>query len=152
MTVGDILEEKTPLAPHPNFKAAKLDDLIGDFKTFFSAIDALTDAMRKMADDAEAALKDIIEFLDAKIKELEEIAAALQKILALFSTGLGDAGVYVLNIPSAIGGNAYIKAELQGADNKPPDTLELTMAFMIMGGGVDGTEKGFKTLQKLLVP
>ena len=152
VTVGDILEEKTPQAPHPNFKAVKLDDLIGDFKTFFSAIDALTDAIRKMADDAAKAIEDIIAYLDAKIKELEEIAAALQKILALFTVGLGDAGVYVLNIPVAIGGNDYIKSELQGAANRPPDTLEFTMAFMLMGGGADGTEKGFKTLQKLLVP
>jgi len=152
VTVGDILEEKTPQAPHPNFKAVKLDDLIGDFKTFFMAIDALTDAIRKMADDAAQAIEDIIAYLDAKIAELEEIAAALQKILALFTVGLGDAGVYVLNIPVAIGGNEYIKEELQGAANKPPDTLDFTLAFMIMGGGAAGTEEGFKTLQKLLVP
>ena len=152
VTVGDILEEKTPLAPHPNFKAVKLDDLIGDFKTFFMAIDALTDAIRKMADDAAKAIEDIIAYLDAKIAELEEIAAALQKILALFTVGLGDAGVYILNIPVAIGGNDYIKEELQGAANRPPDTLEFTLAFMMMGGGAAGTEKGFKTLQKLLVP
>ena len=152
VTIGDILEEKTPKAPHPNFKAVKLDDLIGDFKTFFAAIDALTDTLRKMADDAAKALEDIIAYLDAKIVELEEIGAALQKILALFTTGLGDAGVYVLSIPVATGGNDYIKAELQGAANAPPDSLEFTIAFMMMGGGVDGTEVGFKTLQKLLVP
>ena len=152
VTIGDILEEKTPKAPHPNFKAVKLDDLIGDFKTFFAAIDALTDTLRKMADDAAKALQDIIDYLDAKIVELEEIGAALQKILALFTTGLGDAGVYVLSIPVATGGNDYIKAELQGAANAPPDSLEFTIAFMMMGGGVDGTEVGFKTLQKLLVP
>ena len=105
-----------------------------------------------MADDAAQAIEDIIAYLDAKIGELEEIAAALQKILALFTVGLGDAGVYVLNIPVAIGGNEYIKEELQGAANKPPDTLDFTLAFMIMGGGAAGTEEGFKTLQKLLVP
>ena len=62
------------------------------------------------------------------------------------------AGVYVLSIPVAIGGNDYIKEELQGAANAPPDSLDFTLAFMMMGGGVGGTEKGFKTLQKLLVP
>ena len=152
VTVGDILEEKTKDPVHPNFKAVKLDDLIGDFKTFFMAIDALTDSLRKMADDAAKAIEDIIAYLDAKIAELEEIAAALQKILALFTIGLGDAGVYVLNIPVAIGGNDYIKKELQGAGNRPPDDLDFTLAFMMMGGGVGGTEEGFKTLQKLLVP
>ena len=152
VTVGDIWEQKKPEPKHPNFKAVKLDDLIGDFKTFFMAIDALTDAIRKMADDAAQAIEDIIAYLDAKILELEEIAESLQKILALFTVGLGDAGVYVLNIPVAIGGNDYIKAELQGAENRPPDTLDFTIAFMMMGGGAAGTEEGFKTLQKLLVP
>lgn len=152
MTIGDIFTPIVPDAPHPNFKAVKMDDLIGDFKTFFSAIDALTQALRDMADGAEKALQDMIDYLEAKIEELRQIAEALQKILALFTTGLGDAGVYVLNIPVAIGGNDYIKSSLQSAGNRPPDTLDFTLAFMMMGGGVGGTEEGFKTLQKLLVP
>ena len=145
--IGDILSPKTPEAPHPNFKASKLEDLIGDFNVFFASIDALTDSLRKMADDAGKALQDIIDYLDAKIAELEEINQALQKILALFTIGLPAAGIYTLNIPVAVGGNEYIKAELSGATNAPPDDLEFTFGFMLMGEGT-----AFKTLQKLLVP
>ena len=145
--VGNILSPKTDDAPHPNFKASKLEDLIGDFNVFFAAIDALTDTLRKMADDAGKALQDIIDYLDSKIKELEEINEALQKILALFTIGLPAAGIYTLNIPVAVGGNEYIKAELSGATNAPPDDLEFTFGFMLMGEGT-----AFKTLQKLLVP
>ena len=145
--VGNILSPKAADAPHPNFKASKLEDLIGDFNVFFAAIDALTDTLRKMADDAGKALQDIIDYLDSKIKELEEINAALQKILALFTIGLPAAGIYTLNIPVAVGGNDYIKEELQGAANAPPDDLDFTFGFMLMGEGT-----AFKTLQKLLVP
>ncbi len=145
--VGDILSPKAADAPHPNFKASKLEDLIGDFNVFFASIDALTDALRKMADDASKSLQDIIDYLDAKIKELEEINQALQKILKLFSVGLPAAGIYTLQIPVAVGGNEYIKAELQGAANKPSDELEFTFGFMLIGEGI-----AFKTLQKLLVP
>ena len=145
--VGDIPETKVSPAPPPNFKAAKLEDMIGDFKVFFMAIDALTDTLRKMADDAGKALQDIIDYLDAKIKELEEINEALQKILALFSIGLPSSGIYTLNIPVAVGGTEYIKEELQGAANAPPDDLDFTMAFMLVGEGT-----AFKTLQKLLIP
>jgi hypothetical protein len=152
VTIGDILTPIVADAPHPNFKAVKMDDLISDFKTFFSAIDTLTQAMRDMADGAEKGIKDFIKFLEDKLAELEEIAAALQKILALFTTGLGDSGVYVLSIPVGIGGNEYIKTSLQQATGRPPDTLDFTLGFMMMGGGVAGTEEGFKTLQKLLVP
>ena len=146
-TVGDIPETKVSPAPPPNFKAAKLEDMIGDFKVFFMAIDALTDTLRKMADDAGKALQDIIDYLDAKIKELEEINEALQKILALFSIGLPSAGIYTLSIPVAVGGTEYIKSELQSAANAPPDDLDFTMAFMLVGEGT-----AFKTLQKLLIP
>ena len=145
--IGDILSPKTPEAPHPNFKASKLEDLIGDFNVFFASIDALTDTLRKMADDAGKALQDIIDYLDSKIAELEEINAALQKILALFSIGLPAAGIYTLNIPVAVGGNDYIKEELQGAVNAPPDSLDFTFGFMLMGEG-----KAFKTMQDLLIP
>ena len=145
--VGDIPETKLSPAPPPNFKAAKLEDMIGDFKVFFMAIDALTDTLRKMADDAAKALQDIIDYLDAKIAELEEINQALQKILALFSIGLPSAGIYTLSIPVAVGGTEYIKTELQGAANAPPDDLDFTMAFMLVGEGT-----AFKTLQDLLIP
>jgi hypothetical protein len=145
--IGDILSPKTPEAPHPNFKASKLEDLIGDFNVFFASIDALTDTLRKMADDAGKALQDIIDYLDSKIAELEEINAALQKILALFSIGLPAAGIYTLKIPVAVGGNEYIKGELSGAANAPPDSLDFTFGFMLIGEGV-----AFKTLQDLLIP
>ena len=126
--------------------------MIVDFKVFFMAIDALTDTLRKMADDAAAALQDIIDYLDSKIAELEEINEALQKILALFTIGLPSAGIYTLNIPVAVGGTEYIKEELQSAANAPPDDIDFTMAFMLVGGGTDAEANAFVTMQKLLIP
>ena len=143
---GDIFKTvNNEVAPPPNFKAAKLEDLIGEFTTFFASIKMLTDTLRNIAAGAGEALEAIISFLDSKIKELEEINAALQKILALFTVGLPDAGVYTLVIPPAVGGNNYIKAELQGAANRPPDNLEFTFGFMMVGGSAST-----KTLQTLL--
>jgi len=149
---GDIFEAKLVEAKAPNFKSVKLEDFIEEWATFFSAIDALTDALREMAKDAGKALKRLIKWLDDKIKEIEDINKALQKVLKLFTDGLGDAGVYVLKIPVATGGNDYIKTQLQSAANKPPDTLELSIGFMMVGGGIGSASTGFKTLQKLLVP
>ena len=143
---GDIFKAvDDSKAPPPNFKSAKLEDLIGEFTTFFASIKMLTDTLRNIAAGSGEALEKIIAFLDSKIKELEEINAALQKILALFTIGLPNAGVYTLVIPPAIGGNDYIKAELQGAANAPPDDLEFTFGFMMVGGGAST-----KVLQTLL--
>ena len=142
---GDIFETKLAPAPPPNFKAAKLEDLIGDFKTFFSSIDALTATLRKIAADTSAALDAMIAYLDAKIAELDEINTALQKILALFTVGLPSAGVYTLSIPVASGGNEYIKSALTSSANQPPDDLEFSMGFLLVGGGPTT-----KILQELL--
>ena len=143
---GDIFKTvNNEAAPPPNFKAAKLEDLIGEFTTFFASIKMLTDTLRNIAKGSGEALEQIVKFLDSKIKELEEINKALQSILALFTTGLPDAGVYTLVIPPAVGGNNYIKQELEGAANRPPDNLEFTFGFMMVGGSAST-----KTLQTLL--
>ena len=133
--IGTIFEPKKKDAPPPNFKAAKLTDLIGDFKTFFAAIDTFSDTLRGMAGDTSGALDGIIEFLENKIKELDKINEALQKILALFSVGLPQAGVYVLKIPDGTtGGNDAVKSALSSATGKPPDSLDFCVGMMMMGG------------------
>ena len=133
--IGTIFEPKKKTAPPPNFKAAKLTDLIGDFKTFFAAINTFSDTLRGMAGDTSSALDGVIDFLDGKIKELDKINEALQKILALFSVGLPQAGVYVLQIPDGTtGGNDAVKSALSSATNKPPDSLDFSVGMMMMGG------------------
>ncbi len=133
--IGTIFEPKKKDAPPPNFKAAKLTDLIGDFKTFFAAIDTFSASIRGMAGDTSSALDGVIKFLDGKIKELDHINEALQKILALFSVGLPQAGVYVLTIPDGTtGGNDAVKSALSSATGKPPDSLDFCVGMMMMGG------------------
>ena len=133
--IGTIFEPKKKDAPPPNFKAAKLTDLIGDFKTFFAAIDTFSATLRGAAGDTSGALDGIVKFLDGKIKELDKINEALQKILALFSVGLPQAGVYVLMIPDGTtGGNDAVKSALSSATNKPPDSLDFSVGMMMMGG------------------
>ena len=133
--IGTIFEPKKKDAPPPNFKAAKLTDLIGDFKTFFAAINTFSDTLRGAAGDTAGALDGVIEFLDNKIKELDKINEALQKVLALFSVGLPQAGVYVLQIPDGTtGGNDAVKDALSSATGKPPDSLDFSVGMMMMGG------------------
>jgi len=133
--VGKIETPKLQKAPPPNFKAAKLEDLIGDFNAFFGAINSLADTLRNIAGDSSTALDEIIAFLESKIKELDEINNSLQAVLKLFTIGLPKGGVYVLSIPSAVGGNDLIKSALSGASNKPPDDLDFAVGFFMMGGG-----------------
>jgi len=133
--VGKIETPKLQKAPPPNFKAAKLEDLIGDFNAFFGAINSLADTLRNIAGDSSTALDEIIKFLDSKIKELDELNKTLQKVLKLFTVGLPAGGVYTLTIPSSIGGNDLIKSALSGASNKPPDDLDFAIGFLMMGGG-----------------
>tara|TARA_B100002019_G_scaffold190928_1_gene165134 strand:+ start:2026 stop:3813 length:1788 start_codon:yes stop_codon:yes gene_type:complete len=133
--VGKIRRPVLPTSVPPDFKSAKLEDLIGGFTTFFSAIDTLSNTLRNIAGDSSLALKEMIAFLDSKIKELDELNKSLQEILKLFTIGLPDAGIYVLTIPPTVGGNNLIKDALKGASNRPPDSLDFSVGFLMMGGG-----------------
>ena len=90
-------------------------------------------------------MKKFVDYLDTKIKELDDLNKKLQTILKLFTDGLPSSGVYVLTIPPAIGGNDLIKSALQGASNRPPDDLDFAVGFFMMGGG-----PSMKVLNKLL--
>ena len=146
--IGKVFEPagKPQDAPPPNFTSVKMEDLIGDFDAFFSAISGLTESMRQIGADMTKKIDEIIEYLDAKIEELEEINNALQKILKIFAEGLPATGIYALNIPVNVGGNEYLKSSLQGAADRPPDSLDFTMSMMIAFGGPG------KALQELLIP
>ena len=143
--VGTILQPKKKKAPPPNFKTAKLEDLLGDFSDFFGAINAFSNTIRSMAGDSSSALTEMIEFLDKLIKKLEELNTVLQKILKIFTDGLPDGGVYVLKIDSTTGGNNAIKEALASAENRPPDSLDFAIGYMMLGGGANIT-----VLNKLL--
>jgi hypothetical protein len=146
--VGTIFEPAgEPIASTPpDFTSYKLEDILGGLDAFFSSVQGLTDGMRQLAKDVSKGIDDLIIYLDGKIEELEEINAALQKVLKIFSTGLPATGIYVLNIPVNVGGNEYIKSTLQGAAGRPPDSLDFTMSMFMMFGGPG------KALQDLLIP
>ena len=132
---GKVREPKKGEAPPPNFKAARLEDLIGGFGDFFASVEGLADTLRNIAGDSQSALDDFIKYLNLKIKELDEINKNLQAVLKLFTTGFPDAGVYVLTVPPTVGGNNLIKSALQSATSRPPDTLDFSVGFMMMAGG-----------------
>jgi len=121
-------------APPPNFKAVKLEDLLEDLKRFFAQIQIFTDGMRAFAADAIESINNLTAYLEDKIKELEELNKAIQSILKIFTTGLPNAGVYSLSIPSTSGGNKAIKDALANATNGPPNSLDYSVGFMMVGG------------------
>ena len=121
-------------APPPNFKAVKLEDLLEDLKRFFAQIQIFTDGMRSFAADAIESINNLLKYLETKIEELEELNKAIQSILKIFTTGLPSAGVFSLSIPSTTGGNNAIKDALANATNGPPNSLDYSVGFMMMGG------------------
>ena len=132
--VGTIVGQDSSSAPPPNFKNATLEDLIGDFKTFFLAMNTFADQLRDIAKDTSGAIKDLVEFLDGSIKQLDKINEDLQKVLKLFSVGLPDAGVYVLVIPpDGVAGVEGLKAAISAAENQPPSTLSHSVGFLMVG-------------------
>ena len=118
----------------PNFKAVKLDDLIEPLGEFLDKIQGFTQQMRDFAADATKEIEKQLKYLADKIKELEELNKAIQSILKIFTDGLPDSGVYSLSIPSTSGGNNAIKDALANATNGPPNSLDFSVGFMMVGG------------------
>ena len=133
--MGTVLSPRREKAPPPNFKAAKLEDIISDFGDFFVFLNTFADTIRNMAGDSSEAIAKMVKFLNEKIKELDELNKVLQRILKLFTVGLPQGGVYVLSIPNTIGGNTAIKNALQGSSGKPTDDLDFCVGYLIVGGG-----------------
>ena len=146
--LGTVFEQQKPEAPHPNFKNATLEDLIGDFKTFFGAIQTFTDKLRNIAKDTSGEIDSMVKFLGEAIERLDKINESLQKVLKLFTIGLPDAGVYLLVIPpDGVAGVEGLKEAISGAKNQPPGTLSHSVGFLMIG---DKTSTGILT--DLLVP
>ena len=122
-----------------------MEDLIDELKTFFFQIQNFADDMRAFAAGALKEIEEVIKYIDGKIEEIEKLNKDIQAILALFQLGIPDAGVYVLSIPTTTGGNEAIKEALSSATNGPPNSLDYSVGFMMMGGG-----PSMKPLQLLL--
>jgi hypothetical protein len=132
---GEILQSKEKkVGPPPNFKAVKLEDFITELGGFFAQIQLFTDSLRKFAAGAIESITKITDFIDTMIEELERLNKIIQDILRIFTIGLPDSGVYSLSIPSTTGGNNAIKKALEGATNGPPNSLDYSVGFMMVGG------------------
>ena len=132
---GEILQSKEKkVGPPPNFKTVKLEDFITELGGFFAQIQLFTDSLRKFAAGAIESITKITDFIDTMIEELERLNKIIQDILKIFTTGLPDSGVYSLSIPSTTGGNNAIKKALEGATNGPPNSLDYSVGFMMVGG------------------
>ena len=132
---GEILQSKEKkVGPPPNFKTVKLEDFITELGGFFAQIQLFTDSLRKFAAGSIESITKITDFIDTMIEELERLNKIIQDILKIFTTGLPDSGVYSLSIPSTTGGNNAIKKALEGATNGPPNSLDYSVGFMMMGG------------------
>ena len=132
--IAETLEVKKGQAPPPNFKPVRLIDLITELGSLVSAVRVFTDTLRDFATDATKQINELTKYLDTKIEELEELNKTIQAILKIFTDGLPDSGVYSLSIPSTTGGNNAIKKALQEATNGPPNSLDYSVGFMMMGG------------------
>ena len=133
---GEVLRSNAiaPFAPPPNFQGYQLGELITEMELLFKGIKRFTDGLRAFAAGALETIERLFKFLDDIIKELEELVKVIQAVLALFTQGMPDAGVFSLAIPSTSGGNNAIKDALQNSSNAPPNSLDFSVGFMMMGG------------------
>ena len=132
--IAETVEVKKEQAPPPNFKPVRLIDLIQELGILVRSVRTFTDGLREFAADAIKQINELTAYIDTKVAELEELNDAIQSILQILANGLPDTGIYSLSIPSTGGGNELIKKVLQEAKGAPPNTLDYSVGFMMVGG------------------
>ena len=60
--MGTVFSPQVEKAPPPNFKAAKLEDIISEFGDFFLFLNSFADTIRNMAEGSGEAIKKMIKF------------------------------------------------------------------------------------------
>lgn len=79
-------------------------------------------------------LNDLVSAIQTKVSSLESVIQEVRDVVSLLTRSVG--GVYVLNLPAGVGGNARIKAALRDAylENCKP-TSGYTIMTLLVGGG-----------------
>ena len=132
---GDIL----PPSTLPDFDArySAINLLPEISRPIIGIVKTLTNALRSFAKSTEESADLILEKIDELIEYLTEVEEAIQDLLVIFRIlkTFSDIGIYWLAW-TGNGTNEFI-AELQMAENPPPQTLEFCWAFMMMGTTAD---------------
>ena len=134
---GEIFRNSNPIAPFPpppNFQGYNLGEFIGEMELLFKSVQRFTNTLRSFAAGSKEAIDRLFKFLDLIIADLEELVNNIKAVLKIFTNAIPDTGVFSLSIPSTSGGDNAIKSALSNATNAPPNSLDYSMGFMLMGG------------------
>lgn len=78
---------------------------------------------------------DLIKLLEKKVKILQTVVKEFNELINDIKNALTKSGIYVLSIPSATGGNTYIKNQLKQHSFKKLEKNGYTFGALFIGGG-----------------
>ena len=128
------VEAIAPASVEPDFFSIKAAQIPG-YAAFFDGLIELAEGLKGFAEDAMAFIQTLIDAIDDIIEYLEELAANIITFLEFFTTGLPDAGIYLLPIKTT-GGNKAIQQAITGSDDSPAQIsppLVYSAGILLMG-------------------
>lgn len=106
-------------------------------------LDKFAESLYKMSDGANNAIQDTIQAIFTKIKNLQNLITEIYNMLVRVTQTIEATGVYLIQIPPAVGGTGYITSSIESAlaSSKDPSIIQLRQsldsikfsAFFFMG-------------------
>ena len=128
----------TPPAPVPStipdWKTTKLADIPG-FSDLHRSIKGFLNQMRGYLITGDGFLDDFIESLETKVNAISKATTELNNAIDKVIGGIGASGAYWLDIPEAVGGNTYLKAQLPDSTLSSLTVNNYTAMVLFVAGG-----------------
>lgn len=125
----------------PDWSSVKLEDIPG-FSDIKASLVSFLNQIRGYQKVADAFLDDFLSALTNKVNAITNAVDELNKAIQAIEQGLGATGVYWLNIPTAVGGNTYLKQQLPDSFLSSLTTNGYSAGALYVAGGpsVSGLE------------
>lgn len=139
VTVGRVLDTTEELGQSikPDFVSLRLKDIIPQYGDALNLVRSYLDSLKGALKTAKDGTDALIDYLNRKIQQAEELSNALNSLIQLFQIGIPAGGLYAIYLPPQGGGLDNFAQRLQSAENRPPDDLKFSSGIILMNGGPD---------------
>lgn len=105
------------------------------FKSIQRSVNSQIDYYEGLLTTADKALDDLTKVLTAKVTTLRTIIEDLNTILSDLTNATAASGIYLLDVPPAIGGNDYLKSQLDSEELDDLKNNNYSLGVLFVGGG-----------------
>ena len=123
-----------PASTPPDWISLKAD-MIPGWTDMFDGLIQMANGIKGFAEDTSAFIIALIEAIDDLIEDITRLINALIQLIELLTTGLPNAGIWMLGMESSTGNDGF-KAAILSDDGAPNESYKFSCGFCFVGDPV----------------